>query len=782
MKIWQWVAAAVAAIAPIAGADPAMHGRISYDSGNTLVRGEGGGDWAYATTNTLILPGDTLWIDQGGLGEAELPQGTFLRLADSSKVEVTSLDPTIAMRGWEGSFYVQRLTRSPGQALFETPAGTLSIDPDTQVRVDILADGSTTVTVRWGRVDVRTHGGSVSVLAGRRTWIDAGLLPATPVNFDRSVEDDFDTWSRERAEYLVRGAAQTPAEVTVAPATLGVSDLNHYGEWVYVESRPYWRPTVVVDYVPYRTGYWNYVNGTGHVWVGTQPFSYVTSHYGRWSYQTNYGWLWSYDPVWSPAWVVGVRYGDYYAWTPCDYYYRPVLTSSSSYFNIGGVQFSVHSTSYVPYNHLYGGPRYISAYDSHVFAPYQQPGVNVNINIWNINTGGNRGDGPRGPRHPFDSNVFTERDYSPNRSIRGVQQLDADSYSAVERANRLEQSAGRRGQFAAESRVQRDGQTRTSYRDGERAAEVRTVRAERGNPATFENALSRGEGRTINNRSLREDNAPSDRTERGPEARDRGTIEGRSVTRTETPDTPRVSTPRSERATIEAPQRTEPRTSRGEGDSNSSIRRTEPSGEGRGNAVQTPSRSIERPQARSVERTQPRSVSQTPTRTIGQPPTRGAEQTPQRQNTTIRDSSGTRSVQQSPQRSEVREYNAPAERSAPRSVQQAPQRSEVREYSAPAQRSVNRPSVERSAPVQRPSYTAPQQVRQPSAPERSFEPAPRSSAREFSAPQQRQQDVAPQRSYSRPSEPSISAPSRGDSVRGDEPRPQGRSSVVRGGR
>jgi hypothetical protein len=732
-----------------------MHGRISYDSGNTLVRGEGGGDWAYATTNTLILPGDTLWIDQGGLGEAELPQGTFLRLADGSKVEVASLDPTIALRGWQGSFYVQRLTRSPGQALFETPAGTLSIDADTQVRVDILGDGSTTVTVRWGRVDVRTRGGSVSVLAGRRTWIDAGLLPATPVNFDRSVEDDFDAWSRERAEYLVRGAVQTPAEVTVAPATLGVSDLNHYGEWVYVDSRPYWRPTVVVDYVPYRTGYWNYVHGTGHVWVGTQPFSYVTSHYGRWTYQTNYGWLWSYDPVWSPAWVVGVRYGDYYAWAPCDYYYRPVLTTSSSYFNIGGVQFSVHSTSYVPYNHLYGGPRYIAAYDSRVFAPYQQPGVNVNINIWNINTGDNRPGGPRGPRHPFDNNVFTERDYSPNRSIRGVQQLAADSYSAVERANRLEQSSGR-GQFAAVARVQRDGQTRTSYRDGERAAEVRTVRAERGNPATFENTPSRGEGRTITDRSLRESSVPEISTVRGAESRDRSTVEGRVVTRTETPDAPRTATPRAERATIEAPQRTQPRVTR-TGSENSGIRRTEPSGQGRAEVTSAPSR--------SVERTQPRSVSQTPTRTIGQPPTRGAEQTPQRQNTTVRDSSGTRSVQQ-----------------------QAPQRSEVRQYNAPSERSVSRPSVVRTAPAERPSYTAPQQVRQPSpvrqpsAPERSYSPAPRSSAREFAAPPQRQQEAAPQRSFSRPSAPSISAPSRGNSVRSDEPRPQGRSSVVRGGR
>ncbi|MBI1319553.1 MAG: hypothetical protein GC168_11490 [Candidatus Hydrogenedens sp.] len=735
MKAWHWIAAAACIMLPQAAqADYSMHGRISYDSGNTLVRGEGGGDWAYATTNTLILPGDTLWIDQGGLGEAELPQGTFLRLADGSKVEIVSLDPTPVMRGWEGSFYVQRLNRSPGEALFETPAGTLTIESDTNVRIDIQREGNVTVSVRWGRVNVRTHGGSTSVLAGRRTWIDAGLLPATPIVFDRSAEDDFDAWSRERAEYLVRGAAQTPADVTYSSSTIGVSDLSNYGEWVYVDNRHYWRPTVVNNYVPYRTGYWNYVPGAGHVWVGTQPFCYVTSHYGRWNYVSTYGWVWSYDPVWSPAWVVGVRYGDYYAWSPCDYYYRPVLTTQSTRFSIGGVDFSIYSTSYVPYQYLYGGPRYISAYDTRVFAPYQQPGVNVNINIWNVNTSPNRPGHGGGPRTPWDRNVFTERDYSPNRSIRGIQQLSADSQLASARATRLEQSAGRSSYTATASRSD-SHQTRTSYRANERSAEVRSVRAVRGSASAFDSTPQASQGRTIDNRTLRNADVPRVSTVRRDESGSRS------------------SEVRSGNATIETPRRSEPSVSR---DNNatreSSVRRTEVP-----NSART--RDYSPTPSRSEVRSAPRETSQQRTETRSQSAPR--EVTAPR--SVVRSEPRSEARVETPQRSETRSYSAPTYRSAPQARTPEPSRSE--------------PRVVRSAPQAERSYSAPRVQPQVQDNSRSFS-APRSEVRGFSAPSSRQAPVVTRQRDN--AQPTIS----GGSSRSSNGRSASgaRSNYVRGGR
>jgi hypothetical protein len=494
-KLWTSCILGLALVAAASGAQAqgAMHGRVSHDEGGLLVRGNGDGEWAHATTNTMVLPGDTLWIDETGVGEVELPQGSFLRLADTSKIEVSALDPNIALRAWSGSFYVQRMNRSAGNLVMDTPAATVQVSPDTSVRVDVLADGNSTVSVRWGRADVRTpRGGAVTLTAGQRAYIDPGLLPSDAVPFDPSSEDSFDAWSRERAEYLATGSTTVPAEVTVAPATMGVSDLSNYGEWVYVDSRPLWRPTVVMNYVPYRTGYWNYVPGYGHVWVGNEPFGYVTSHYGRWNHYANYGWCWSYDPVWRPAWVVSVRCGDYFAWAPCDYYNRPVLMHDSAYFDLGGVRFSVYGSSYVRCDQAYYGPRYVNPWRQDVFAPYLHGGPDtvVNINIWNIDSDRDR------PRvNPFNDDVFTVRDYNPSRSIRGVASLQEGGVRAVDRAQQLEQRLGR-SEFAGVARQRGEGQARTARVDAAREAAPRAVRVERKGETSFGRMETNPDART----------------------------------------------------------------------------------------------------------------------------------------------------------------------------------------------------------------------------------------------------------------------------------------------
>ncbi|HQK77693.1 MAG TPA: hypothetical protein PKZ25_15970, partial [Candidatus Hydrogenedentes bacterium] len=167
-------------------ADSTMHARISYESGGAMVQGTADADWSYATTNTLILPGDQLWADKGGTMELEMSGGSFLRMADGSKAEIIDLPPSASIRGWTGAFYVQRIARSTGDFLFITPACRVEIAQDSQVRIDVLEQGSTTVTVRWGAAVVRTDTGApMSVTSGKRVFIDPGYLPSTPVVYDR---------------------------------------------------------------------------------------------------------------------------------------------------------------------------------------------------------------------------------------------------------------------------------------------------------------------------------------------------------------------------------------------------------------------------------------------------------------------------------------------------------------------------------------------------------------------------------------------------------------------
>ncbi len=446
------------------------HGRVSYDTGALLVKSPQDTEWAAAAVNALVVPGDTLWVDQEGSAEVEMAGASFLRLADQSKAEVVSLPPDVFIRGWIGSFYVQRLARSEGTFVLTAPAATVEVATDSMVRLDINEKGALTVSVRWGRAVVNTdQGGDVTAMEGTRVWVDPGYLPSDPTPFDRAEGDAFDGWSNERARMLAESAQTTPKEVVVENTTVGIYDLPRYGEWVYVDHRPCWRPTIVTDYIPYRYGYWNYMPTYGHVWVDEYPFAYVTSHYGRWRHTVSYGWVWSYDPVWSPAWVASMRVGDYYMWSPVDFYYRPVLVTGAATFGLGGLTFSTFGCSYAYSTRLYSGPGFILGpergwVDSIIVLPPNH------INAWHIS-----------PHHqfrppvPFDGRLIAgARDYNPPRSIRGIPGDIGRSFSPVDRARRLERALGR-SSFAT-ARPEMRNPARTAALGSGRMASTRPVR------------------------------------------------------------------------------------------------------------------------------------------------------------------------------------------------------------------------------------------------------------------------------------------------------------------
>lgn len=728
-RILLGAATALAAIAtlPAQAQEYVLHGRVSYDAGGGLIKGAEDSDYSSAQVNTLVLPGDTIWADDGTTTELEFSGGAFLRLADGSKAEIVALPPNGVVRGWVGSFYVQRLKRGTGDVLFETPAARLDIDNDTSVRVDILSNGATTVSVRWGSLRLHTDAGtSLNLRSGQRVWVDPGLLPSEPASFNRAEEDAFDAWNRERAEFLATGSSgvqTTP--VKYSDTTIGYSDLDRYGEWVYVDSRPYWRPTVVVDYVPYRYGYWSNSPRIGNVWVGNYPFSYTTSHYGRWNHHARHGWIWSYDPVWSPAWVTTVRYGDYLLWTPVDYYHRPVHYGGvhSSYFNIGGVQFGYFATSCIPYNTFYSGHGhhgigYASPFNHHY---YDNHHGNVEINIWNINVGERNH-----VRTPYE-NVFNQRNYNPQRSIRGPLDIGKGGTRASERVQTLE-ARNSRSSFAAVDRTGGRG-TRTSVTADSRSAQTRVARvtqdapsytrATRSNPERADEAYARTTGiRTGSTRTL--DNSDAVRAGReNPVPRSGAT------------------SPRGGSVTVESPSRGD--TQRG------TVTRTPSRSDDDGRNVVVGGRSTTTPSGRTVQ-TPPSSRSVTTPRTTS---TRtSTPSTPSRIESSGRSTSSRTtapSVTTSPSRGST-PITSPRVITTPRSS------SSSRITTTPRSSSPSRITTTPRADVQRQAIPSTRST----APSRSVSPS--SSTRSYTAPT-RSASPAPSRSIATPSSRS-SAPSR----------------------
>ena len=448
-----------------------LHARVSYEAGDTMIKGGGDADWSYATANTLVLPGDVVWSDKDGTVEMEMAGGTFLRMADGSKAEMTSLPPSALIRGWTGSFYIQRTSRSNGTIKFQTPVCTVEVTRDSQVRLDLVRDGATTITVRWGRAYVSTEGGGapLEIERGTRSYVDPGYMPSPPMPFDLSAEDAFDAWNRERTRLIALGNELNPPGHAVKNVPIGYSDLSTSGEWVHIDSDYFWRPTVVVDFVPYRSGHWSFVSGCGYVWVGDYPFSYVTSHYGRWHHHDRYGWVWTYRDEWSPAWVYSCRVGSNFVWAPLDPWDRPcVYGSHTDVFVLGdGISFSISTSTYCPVDSLLIGPCPViplTPVICHNIPP-------ADITFWNLYTGGRR------PHYAPSDNVFQVRDYSPRRVIRGLDSYKGQKDTAPIRARALETQMGRPDFAPKEIRTRQA--VRTSTETATRSAQVREVSLKR---------------------------------------------------------------------------------------------------------------------------------------------------------------------------------------------------------------------------------------------------------------------------------------------------------------
>ncbi len=94
-------------------------------------------------------------------------------------------------------------------------------------------------------------------------------------------------------------------------------DLSPYGYWEFVVGFGYvWRPYhVSVSWAPYYHGRWVYTV-YGWTWVSTEPWGWITYHYGYWTYTHRWGWVWIPGYTWAPARVAWYWSGGYVAWHP----------------------------------------------------------------------------------------------------------------------------------------------------------------------------------------------------------------------------------------------------------------------------------------------------------------------------------------------------------------------------------------------------------------------------------------------------------------------------------
>ncbi|MCU0253557.1 MAG: FecR family protein, partial [Acidobacteria bacterium] len=349
-------------LAPAVTGSAAPFARIRYQEGGVEV-GRGRESQAVGV-NYPVFAGESIATDSGQRAELQLPDGTLLRIDRDTRVAFDDFSAR------DGGTSVVALSVGQIQLTISDPRGGDSLRIDTpsasiypldpsSLRVDIDPGDMVRVSVSSGRVEVAAETGSVVLVSGERTLTGPGAAPRDPWRYASGSRDDFDAWTAERdAEDPatdVAGNAEAEFEALPEEVQPYYGELSDNGNWVFTEDYGWaFQPNVGSGWQPYQDGQW-YPSPSGDpVWVGTEPWGWVTWRYGSWGFNAGLGgWIWIPGAVWRPANVWWFYGPSFVGWVPVGFWGWPAFGCCGSW---GNPWFDNCPWTFVGYDRFWGHP------------------------------------------------------------------------------------------------------------------------------------------------------------------------------------------------------------------------------------------------------------------------------------------------------------------------------------------------------------------------------------------------------------------------------------------
>jgi len=312
--------------------------RISMIEGNVSYQRVPDEEWAAASVNLPLEPGDRIYTGRGGRAEIEFEEGSVLRLAENTDIEFLALDEDfVQIRMLLG---IASIT-AEGDVVFEfaTPAAAFSTERDGIYRFEVDENGRSDAIVRKGRLETVSHSFTRETRNGELISAHPNEAIPTIINYNR--RDAWDEWTDRRD--ADRRAAPAARRYIPDHVSIGVSELDVHGRWVYVSNYGWgWIPySVTSSWSPYSIGRWVYRPRFGWTWVSYETWGWLPYHYGRWYMDARYGWTWFPGEriafrFWSPGLVVFYRGSGWISWGalgPGDYYDVSYYRYRRAYYN-----------------------------------------------------------------------------------------------------------------------------------------------------------------------------------------------------------------------------------------------------------------------------------------------------------------------------------------------------------------------------------------------------------------------------------------------------------------
>jgi hypothetical protein len=325
----------VVMISPSSAADaPAMVvGRVYYIEGDLLRYIPAEKDWVTVVRDAPFGTEDVLFSGNRGMAELIVPNGSWIRMGNSTQIQFIALDTDLSEMDVASG--VARFYNKSSDTVTKatSPFGYVLAYPGT-VFDFYVGDNSVEVVAVRGKVsfvhsatDAKydVAAGSPSILADEQQ-VSSG---------EGTVDPDWNRWNTVRENFWASKARVRGRSVEYLPPSLRdeAYALDENGRWESVPyegtNRWFWRPTTIGPrWSPFTVGRWTDWYGD-QTWIPSEPFGYVTHHYGNWVYVRNY-WYWAPPVVsvrvglpllnvgffWYPGRVSWIHTGTYVGWVP----------------------------------------------------------------------------------------------------------------------------------------------------------------------------------------------------------------------------------------------------------------------------------------------------------------------------------------------------------------------------------------------------------------------------------------------------------------------------------
>ena len=292
--------------------------RFSLIRGDVQVRTEETEDWVPASINMPLKEGDRIWVPEGGAAELQTKDGSYLRLAERSALEILSLDSdSYQAYLTEGRLYANFSGGRDSLLQIDTLTSSVRAYGRSKFKVDVPERGPVNFSVLQGEVMVENREGRVPVASGEMLSLgERGYSEKSTLN----SPDDWERWNWDRDREIAE--RRPPSRYLPEELQPYSNDFYDNGRWVHTPDYGYvWTPTVAVSvgWAPYRSGRWVWIGGD-YVWVSYEPWGWAPYHYGRWSFVVSIGWCWV-PPArgavyWGPGYVGWVYTSRHVAWVP----------------------------------------------------------------------------------------------------------------------------------------------------------------------------------------------------------------------------------------------------------------------------------------------------------------------------------------------------------------------------------------------------------------------------------------------------------------------------------